>query len=133
MDQQLFELIEELKRLIPVLKSMSSTRGTEDSKSNDRGSDRIVNALARLTATIDTNNKTKAQQERSMEKFTSEVDKATDAQIELRKAQEDAIKSAEIAAKETTELSRRASLTQKQGMGIVFVQRFPNLVCGICC
>lgn len=114
MDQQLFELIEELKRLIPVLKSMSSTRGTEDSKSSDRSTDRIVNALARLTATIDTNNKTKAQQERSMEKFTSEVDKATDAQIELRKAQEDAAKAAEEAAKETAELTRRASLTQKQ-------------------
>ena len=98
MDQQLIELIEELRRLIPVLKTMGSTQGTSAPTGTDRGNDRLVNAIARLTATIDTNNKTKAQQDRSMSDFVKGVDKATDAQDAQRVAQEAAARSAKEAA-----------------------------------
>jgi hypothetical protein len=114
MDQQLLDLIEELRRLVPVLNSMSSTRGTEDTKSGDRGTDKIVNALARLTATLDTNNRTRAQQERAMGEFVKEVDKATDTQETLRKAQETAIKTAEEAAESQRNAARRATLSQTE-------------------
>ncbi len=114
MDQQLLDLIEELRRLVPVLNSMSATRGTEDTKSGERGTDKIVNALARLSATMDTNNRTRAQQDRAMGEFVKEVDKATDAQEALRKAQATATKTAEEAAAAQREVARRATLSQAE-------------------
>ena len=114
MDQQLLDLIDELRRLVPVLNSLSQTAGTSKNNSGgDRSTDRIINALARLTATVDTNNKTKAAEKRSIEEFTKEVDKATDAQEDFRKAQEEAAKSSQEAAKVQMDAAKRAAMSSE--------------------
>ena len=112
MDEQLQDLIEELRQLNPSLRSMTSTAGTSQTQ-GDRGTDKLVQAIARLASTIDKTNKTAAQQERAVKKFVTEVDKGADAVAAQRKATDRQSKAADDAAKAERERIRRASLTQE--------------------
>ena len=51
-------LVYQMRELIPTLKDLSSTRTTSGS-SGDRGSDKIVMAIAKLSAKLDENTKSK--------------------------------------------------------------------------
>lgn len=113
MDQQLQDLIDQLRQLVPTLQNLGQTRGTA-SPVRDTGVDRIVQALGRLNATMDQSVKTKDAERRSMESFVKEVDKAVDAQEEYRKKQNQAAAAIEQSAREQAEAARRAAMTDQE-------------------
>lgn len=111
MDEQLQDLIDELRELNPTLRSMTGTRATDTGAGNN-GTDKLIQAIARLSSTLDKSNKTVQQRDRAVKKFTDEVEKGSKQVEYQRKATQLQTKAADDAAKAERERIRRASLTQ---------------------
>jgi hypothetical protein len=110
-------LVYQMRELIPTLKDLSSTRTTSGSNS-DRGSDKIVMAIAKLSAKLNENTKTKTKENVEIAKFTKEIDEATDATKKLTEQQEAAVKQQKEAADnkkkqdaELAEAQKRAAMS----------------------
>lgn len=101
MDQELALLIEQLRELTPALRSMGETQAT----AYTRASDRFVASMAKVVASMEKSNQTRAQQQRATEKFIREVEKAADATEEYRQEQERLAREQEDAARAAEELA----------------------------
>lgn len=97
MDRELEILVEQLRELVPALRSMGETQATAYA----RASDRFVASMAKMVAVMEKSNATRLKQQQETEKFIREVEKAADAteeyrleQDKLRREQEEAARSA---------------------------------------
>jgi hypothetical protein len=117
MDQQLIDLIEELRKVTPELKKLGSTRGTEGGAMADRGIDKLIVALGKLNLTIETITKgvkASADLERlAMQKFAAEVDDTTDELAKLTKAEKDLERATREAAETTARSAAMASMSDR--------------------
>lgn len=116
MDQDLRDLVEQMRQLIPVLQSMRGTGATSGGSANDmsRGVDKMVVAMAKLAATLDTSKKTKLSEEEAIKKFTKAVDKTTESIDKEEKERQAAIKKLEEEVKARDEAIRRSKLSQQE-------------------
>jgi hypothetical protein len=119
MDQELRDLINELRDLNLLLKAMSKapgqTEGANGNKSADklgRGVDQMVVALAQLAVKLDTTKRTRAAEEEAVKQFVKAVDKSTEAIDKEAKAREESTKEQEKRDKEQAELDRRSKMSQ---------------------
>ena len=110
---QLRRLVEELNQQRQGTQGLSETRSTA-TEGRDRGIDRLILALGRLSSQLDGERKTKAQEQADMLKFAKATDAASDAQEEQRKQIEENIKAAEAEAKAREETARRAAMSQAE-------------------
>jgi muramidase (phage lysozyme) len=120
MDQELRDLVEQMRQLIPVLQNISGTGATSPRNTADgtervvRSVDRVVVALGQLAVKLDTTKKTRREEEDAIKKFANAVEKTAtnlDNENKERQAATDALE-AEIKARE--ELVRRSKLTRDQ-------------------
>lgn len=120
MDQDLRDLVEQMRQLIPVLQGMSGTGATSPNKTTDSGDrvvrsvDRMVVALGQLAVRLDTTKKTRAAEEEAVKKFTKAVENTADKLDEEEKQRQAAIKKLEEETKAREEAIRRSKLTQKE-------------------
>jgi muramidase (phage lysozyme) len=116
MDQELRDLVEQMRQLIPVLQGMSKTPGSTGNQSAEnmtRGLDRMVVALGQLAVKLDTTKKTRRDEEEAVKKFAKAVEKTAnniDEENKERKAATDALE-AEIKARE--EATRKSKLSRE--------------------
>ena len=106
-------LVYQMRELIPTLKDLSSTRTTSGS-SGDRGSDKIVMAIAKLSAKLDENTKSKTKENLEIAKFTKEIDDATEATKKLTEQQEAAVKQQKDAADDKKKQDAELAEAQKR-------------------
>jgi hypothetical protein len=106
-------LVYQMRDLIPALKTLSETR-TTGSASGDRGSDKIVMAIAKLAAKLDENTKTKTKENVEIAKFTKEIDDATEATKKLTEQQEAAVKQQKDAADDKKKQDAELAEAQKR-------------------
>jgi hypothetical protein len=78
---------------------------------SDRGVDRLITAIGKLAVSLD---KSSTNKDIELQKFTAEVNNATDAQEALAKQAEDAAKSIKKAADDQAEAMRRAGLSAEE-------------------
>ena len=111
-EQQLNDLIYELRDLTQTLRPLTSTAGTAGTKAgggmSDRGVDRLITAIGKLAVSLD---KSSTNKDIELQKFTAEVNNATDAQEALAKQAEDAAKAIKQAADDQAEAMRKAGLS----------------------
>ena len=114
-EQQLNDLIYELRDLTQILRPLTSTTGTAGTKEgggmSDRGVDRLINAIGKLAVSLD---KSSTNKDIELQKFTAEVNNATDAQEALAKQAEDAAKAIKQAADDQAEAMRKAGLSAEE-------------------
>lgn len=114
-EQQLNDLIYELRDLTQTLRPLTSTAGTAGTKAgggmSDRGVDRLITAIGKLAVSLD---KSSTNKDIELQKFTAEVNNATDAQEALAKQAEDAAKAIKQAADDQAEAMRRAGLSAEE-------------------
>ena len=114
MDEQLIQdLIRQLQELIPALKKLGETSTTASPNRND-GTDKIVMAIAKLSAKLDKNTTSKTQENLAMAKFTKDIDQAAEAAEQLAKQQQAAATTVANAAKAQAAAQQRASMTTEQ-------------------
>lgn len=113
MDQDLSQLVEQLRRLIPALQAMSGT-GTTGSGSRDRSTEKLVLAIAKLTASVDKAAGAKLREDEYMRKFAREVDRVIDAMDESARADLEAADAARAKAEADMEAAADAMLSEKQ-------------------
>jgi muramidase (phage lysozyme) len=120
MDQELRDLVEQMRQLIPVLQGMSKTPGaTVDSPADKmtRGVDRMVVALGQLAVKLDTTKKTRRDEEEAVKKFAKAVEKTADNIEEENKERQkvtDALeKESQAREAATKEATRRNNLSQQ--------------------
>ena len=92
-EQQLNDLIYELRDLTQTLRPLTSTAGTAGTKAgggmSDRGVDRLITAIGKLAVSLD---KSSTNKDIELQKFTAEVNNATDAQEALATQAEETAK-----------------------------------------
>ena len=114
-EQQLNDLIYELRDLTQTLRPLTSTAGTAGTKAgggmSDRGVDRLITAIGKLAVSLD---KSSTNKDIELQKFTAEVNNATDAQEALAKQAEDAAKAIKQAADDQAEAMRKAGLSAEE-------------------
>jgi chemotaxis response regulator CheB len=120
MDQELRDLVEQMRQLIPVLQGMSKPPGaTVDSPADKmtRGVDRMVVALGQLAVKLDTTKKTRRDEEEAVKKFAKAVEKTADNIEEENKERQkvtDALEKESKAREEAIkEATRRNNLSQQ--------------------
>jgi hypothetical protein len=117
MDQELRDLVEQMRQLIPVLQGMNKPPGTSSNQPADkmsRGVDRMVVALGQLVVKLDATKKTQREEQEAVKKFANAVERTAknlDNENKEREATTDALKE-EIKAR--LESNRRSKLTQLQ-------------------
>ena len=118
--RELEELLYQLRRLVDELSMQrSGTAGLGETRSAatggvDRGTDRLILALGRLSSQLEGGRKTKAQEQADMLKFAKATEAASEAQDEQRKQIKENIKAAEAEAKARAEAARRAAMSQAE-------------------
>lgn len=116
MDQELRDLVEQMRQLIPVLQGMSKAPGTTVDSPADkmtRGVDRMVVALGQLVVKLDNTKKTRREEEAAVKKFANAVERTAnniDNENKERQAATDALET-EIKARE--EATRRSKLSRE--------------------
>jgi len=105
-------LVRQLQELVPTLKSLTSTPSTKPS--TDNGTDKIVMAIAKLSAKLDANTNSKTKENLEIAKFTKEIDDATESTKKLTEQQEAATKQQEDAAKEKKKQDDELADSQKR-------------------
>ena len=114
MDEQLLQdLIRQLQDLIPALKQLGQTSTTAGSSKND-GADKIVMAIAKLSAKLDKNTTSKTQETVAIAKFTKDIEQASEATEQLKKQQQAAAATVANAAAAQAAAQKRASMTTEQ-------------------
>jgi hypothetical protein len=78
---------------------------------SDRGVDRLITAIGKLAVSLD---KSSTNKDIELQKFTAEVNNATDAQEALAKQAEDAAKAIKQAADDQAEAMRKAGLSAEE-------------------
>jgi predicted chitinase len=117
MDQELRDLVEQMRQLIPVLQGMNKPPGTSSNQPADkmsRGVDRMVVALGQLVVKLDATKKTQHEEQEAVKKFANAVERTArnlDNENKEREATTDALKE-EIKAR--LEANRRSKLTELQ-------------------
>jgi muramidase (phage lysozyme) len=120
MDQELRDLVEQMRQLIPVLQGLNKPPGTAGNQSADnmtRGVDRMVVALGQLVVKLDATKKSRREEEEAVKKFANAVERTArnlDNENKERQAVTDALEK-EIKAREeaTKEEIRRSRLSQQ--------------------
>ena len=108
MEQELQDLIDQLRDIAPSLRNLSQTTGSATDQS---GNDKLIMALAKLSTNIASNTKSNSQKQKDVDKFVKEVDKGADASARARKAREKLTATQTAADTAERERIRRASLT----------------------
>jgi hypothetical protein len=103
-------LVRQLQELIPALKSLDKTP-TTGGNTADRGSDKIVMAISKLSAKLDQNTNSKIKENLEIAKFIKEIDDATDATKKLIEQQEAAAKEKKRQDDELAESQKRAAMS----------------------
>ena len=114
-EQQLNDLIYELRDLTQTLRPLTSTAGTAGTKAgggmSDRGVDRLITAIGKLAVSLD---KSSTNKDIELQKFTAEVNNATDAQEALATQAEETAKAIKKAADDQAEAMRKAGLSAEE-------------------
>jgi len=116
MDQDLRELVEQLRDLTQSLKDMGRSPGSTSGSASglDRGIDRMIVALGQLAVKLDGTKKTRIAEEEAIKKFAKSVDKTTDSIEEEEKKRKAATKQLEEEAKEREEAVRKSKLSRQE-------------------
>ena len=118
MDQQLQDLIEELRRLVPTLKSLGPGAGTSPGGLGDRGIDKLISALGKLNIAIEnttTGLGTAAKNDLlALQKFASEVEESADNVEQLIKAEKELKRATREAAETTAQAARLAAMSARE-------------------
>lgn len=106
MDENLRDVVEELRQLNNNLSSNVKTGApAPGGATSDKNTTRIVAALAALGTKLDNNAKTRMAEERAMERFMSQVDKASAAYEKNEKEVKEAAEANKRAAQSASELA----------------------------
>jgi hypothetical protein len=117
------ELVTQLKEFVQVARRMGTTgaSGQDSARKFDRGTERIVQALARLGSQIKKDTVTRAKADRELQDFVKAVDRATDAvkdeidaSIEKAKADQEAADSAASLAQAQQDAARTARMSAEE-------------------
>ena len=122
-EDQLDNLVYEIRDLIKILNATTGTRGTLANPGLDRntasldkstqGTSRLILGLAKLAASLDGTKRTRAEEQKSMKRFAADVDRASKAQ-EKQQAQIEktlvAQTKAKVTAEELAEAEKKAKL-----------------------
>ena len=120
MDQELRDLVEQMRQLIPVLQNISGTGATSPRTATDgtervvRSVDRVVVALGALAVKLDTSKRTRVSEEEAIKKFTKSIEKTAEKLDEEEKERQAAINKLEEETKAREEAIRRSKLTREQ-------------------
>ena len=111
-EDQLDNLVYEIRDLIKTLNATTGTRGTRADPGLDRntasldkstqGTSKLILGLAKLAASLDGTKRTRAEEQQSMKRFAADVDRASKAQ-EKQQAQIEKTLAAQAKAKVTAE------------------------------
>lgn len=113
MDQELRDLVEQMREIVPALKDISKKPGqTSGASSPDLGINKLIVALGQLTAKLDTTKRTKLAEEEAVKQFAKSVEKTTESLDKEAKAREEAAKAGKKREEEQAELDRRSKLSQ---------------------
>lgn len=112
-EQQLNDLIYELRDLTQTLRPLSGTGATAGATGgmSDRGVDRLIVAIGKLAVSLDKNAQNK---DLELQKFTAQVNNAADAQEALAQQATEAAAAIEQAAKDQAEAMRLAGLSAEE-------------------
>lgn len=109
-EQQLDRLIDQIQLLINTLDRTGKTGASERTKQSeqlrefDKSLKTVVNAMAKLSLSIDGQKRTRAEEQAAMKRFTADVDRAT-------KAQEEQTKAVQKSIEEEKEKAKQAAMT----------------------
>jgi predicted chitinase len=114
MDQELRDLVEQMRDLIPVLKKLNKEPGQTEGATgrSDRSTDRLIAALGQLATKLDTTKRTRAAEEEAVKQFAKAVNKNTESIDKENKAREEAAKEEKKRKDEQAELDRRSKMSQ---------------------
>ena len=116
MDQELRDLVEQMRQLIPVLQGMNKppgTAGTQSADSMTRGVDRMVVALGQLVVKLDATKRTQRQEDEAVKKFANAVERTARNLDNENKEREAATAALEAEIKAREEATRRSKLSQQ--------------------
>jgi hypothetical protein len=85
MDQQLQDLVDQMRDLVRTLKSTSGTAGTGTGM-GDRAVTQLINALGQLSTKLDGTTRTRAEEMQAMKRFAANVNRATTQQEKQQQA-----------------------------------------------
>lgn len=121
MDQELRDLVEQMRQLIPVLQNISGTGATSPRTTAADGTervvrsvDRVVVALGALAVKLDTSKRTRVSEEEAIKKFTKSIEKTAEKLDEEEKERQAAIAKIEEETKARDEFIRKSKLSQEQ-------------------
>jgi predicted chitinase len=116
MDQELRDLVEQMRQLIPVLQGMNKPPGTSSNQPADkmsRGVDRMVVALGQLVVKLDATKKSRREEEEAVKKFANAVERTAKNLDNENKEREAATAALEKEIKSREEATRRSKLSQQ--------------------
>lgn len=120
MDQELRDLVVQIRDLIPVLQNISGTGATSPKTAADgtervvRSVDRVVVALGALATKLDTSKRTRTAEEEAIKKFTKSIEKTAEKLDEEEKERQSAIAKIEEETKAREEFIRKSKLSHEQ-------------------
>ena len=86
MDQQLQDLVDQMRDLVKTLKSTSGTAGTASTGMGDRAVTQLINALGQLATKLDGTTRSRAEEMQAMKRFAANVNRATTQQEKQQQA-----------------------------------------------
>jgi hypothetical protein len=116
MDQELRDLVDQMRQLIPVLQGMNKPPGTAGNQPADnmtRGVDRMVVALGQLVVKLDATKKSQRQEDEAVKKFANAVERTAKNIDNENKEREAATAALEKEIKAREEATRRSKLSQQ--------------------
>jgi hypothetical protein len=116
MDQELRDLVEQMRQLILVLQGMNKPPGTAGNQPADnmtRGVDRMVVALGQLVVKLDATKRTQRQEDEAVKKFANAVERTAKNLDNENKEREAATAALEAEIKAREEATRRSKLSQQ--------------------
>ena len=113
MDQQMQDLIDQIRDLVKAFKSTSST-GTSGSSMADKSINQLINALGQLSVKLDGTKRTRAEELQAMKRFAANVNRATTAQEAQAEAIANNIKKQKDAADAAAEAARKSALSAEE-------------------
>jgi predicted chitinase len=116
MDQELRDLVDQMRQLIPVLQGMNKPPGTSGNQSADkmtRGVDRMVVALGQLVVKLDTTKRTQREENEAVKKFANAVERTAKNLDNENKEREAATAALEKEIKAREEADRRSKMSRE--------------------
>lgn len=113
MDQELRDLVEQMREIVPALRAISKRAGeSSGSTSPDRSMDKLIVALGQLTVKLDATKRTKAAEDEAVKQFAKSVTKTTEALDKEAKARAESAAAEKKQKEEQAELDRRSKMSQ---------------------